>query len=267
MPAVASLKATANWHCTWDKLDDSMLLVGVWRYGVGNWEDMQKDEGLGFHDKFFLEAHKKGTGSGEKNSMPAATHLLRRVEYLLHVVYQAEADNVKASNKKRDDADGAAHRPKPKVKKPSRERIDAEPLQRGKPADDQNAGYDSMDDDACKDALRPVKHQLKALKSLTKSGASMDKKEKVAFLRANVGPVAQHVNKIVAARPSNEREKFEKHLWVFISYFWPNPVDWQKLRATAAKMLAPSASDEPAAKKPKIDPPSRASFLSLSLVP
>ena len=65
---VDNIRPTLNWSCKWSATDDSMLLVGAFMHGFGNWELIQKDERLGLQGKFFLEESKKGEGEeGEEN--------------------------------------------------------------------------------------------------------------------------------------------------------------------------------------------------------
>jgi len=98
-----SLKPTHGWASPWYAQDDAMLLVGIWRYGFGAWEQMEADEELGLKNKVFLEegkrkhieaakeAAKEGGEEGEKAKeksklIPNAIHLVRRGDYLLNAL-------------------------------------------------------------------------------------------------------------------------------------------------------------------------------------
>ena len=35
-----------HWGIKWDVFDDSMLLVGMYQYGVGSWEAIKNDQSL-----------------------------------------------------------------------------------------------------------------------------------------------------------------------------------------------------------------------------
>jgi len=82
---VDNVRPTLNWSCKWSATDDSMLLVGAFMHGFGNWELIQKDERLGLQGKFFLEESKKGEDNGAK-PIPNAIHLVRRGDYLLQIL-------------------------------------------------------------------------------------------------------------------------------------------------------------------------------------
>jgi len=79
---VDNIRPTLNWSGRWGPQDDSMLLVGAFIYGFGNWEAMAKDPKLGLDGKFFLEEGKKGEDSASR-PIPNAIHLVRRGDFLL----------------------------------------------------------------------------------------------------------------------------------------------------------------------------------------
>jgi chromodomain-helicase-DNA-binding protein 1 len=80
-----NIRPTLNWSGRWGPQDDSMLLVGAYLYGFGNWEAMAKDPKLGLDGKFFLEEGKKGEDSANK-PIPNAIHLVRRGDFLLGIL-------------------------------------------------------------------------------------------------------------------------------------------------------------------------------------
>lgn len=42
---------SVHWGVTWDVPDDSMLLVGIFEYGLGSWEAIKADESLSLSSK------------------------------------------------------------------------------------------------------------------------------------------------------------------------------------------------------------------------
>lgn len=66
----------ANFDVDWDVEDDSKLLRGVYQYGMGSWEAIKMDPGLGVSDKILLNDDKK----------PQAKHLQARTDYLLKIL-------------------------------------------------------------------------------------------------------------------------------------------------------------------------------------
>lgn len=86
---VDNIRPTLNWSGRWGTQDDSMLLVGAFIYGFGNWEAMAKDPKLNLDGKFFLEEGKKGEDAASR-PIPNAIHLVRRGDYLLGILREHE---------------------------------------------------------------------------------------------------------------------------------------------------------------------------------
>jgi chromodomain-helicase-DNA-binding protein 1 len=82
---IENIRPTLNWSGRWGPQEDSMLLVGAFLYGFGNWEAMAKDSRLGLDGKFFLEEGKKGEDSSTR-PIPNAIHLVRRGDFLLGIL-------------------------------------------------------------------------------------------------------------------------------------------------------------------------------------
>ncbi|CAI8057331.1 Chromodomain-helicase-DNA-binding protein 2 [Geodia barretti] len=61
----------------WSPVDDSRLLVGILKHGIGNWDSIRDDPDLNMGKKILLE---------DKSRKPQASHLLTRVEYLLKLL-------------------------------------------------------------------------------------------------------------------------------------------------------------------------------------
>jgi chromodomain-helicase-DNA-binding protein 1 len=79
-----------NWPgVRWAAVDDARLLVGVMEHGIGNWDSIRDDPHLNMGNKIL---------SAEKSRKPQASHLLRRVEYLLKLmVIEAKTRSKKVS--------------------------------------------------------------------------------------------------------------------------------------------------------------------------
>lgn len=66
----------AHFDVEWDALEDSKLLIGIYQYGMGSWEQIKMDPSLGIGDKILSNEDKK----------PQAKHLQSRAEYLLKIL-------------------------------------------------------------------------------------------------------------------------------------------------------------------------------------
>lgn len=100
-------KGTSGWHCDWGTTDDNHLLIGVYLYGLGGWEELEEDDRLGMRGKLFLEegkvqltgsankggndneepprppVHPGSVPNGKSRPIPNGVHLGRRTDYLL----------------------------------------------------------------------------------------------------------------------------------------------------------------------------------------
>ena len=66
----------AHFDVEWNATEDSKLLMGIYQYGMGSWEQIKMDPSLGISDKILSNEDKK----------PQAKHLQSRAEYLLKVL-------------------------------------------------------------------------------------------------------------------------------------------------------------------------------------
>lgn len=182
-------------------------MVGVWKHGHGNWEAIAKDDTLGLKDKFFLDDAKIKAGDKEKRNIPNSIHLVRRADYLTHLLREFDG-NLNSYSK-----NPAPSRPAPPKSKPSMDRDrdrererdrdrdrDARPSDASRPpkrkatpdysSSDEESVYDSMDEADCKEILRPVKRELKRLKMSTDH---MSREEKVAHLKACLSAIGSRI--------------------------------------------------------------------------
>lgn len=77
---------TSKWDSSppWTSRDDSMLLVGIYKHGFGNWKAIQDDPKLGLSTKFFLGGERSKLDKNRK--LPKKLHLDRRGTYLLREI-------------------------------------------------------------------------------------------------------------------------------------------------------------------------------------
>ncbi|WFD36563.1 DNA helicase [Malassezia cuniculi] len=244
-----NLKATLNWNCEWGALEDSRLLVGVFRHGFGSWDLIEADEELGLQGHFFLEQGKRGSepkedaaGKGKSRPIPNAIHLVRRGDYLLKTL--------------RESVSGPPERPAEEKKKkrthsaaPAKERSKRSAAQYSSDSESDD-GYSSMDELECKELMRPCKKQLKTLRDDTEH---LEREQKVATLKECLSAIGGHIDHLLETKFKDHspeaREKWYEHLWAFSSFFWPKKVKPEKLRAIFAKLTGHAAKDEAIAKR------------------
>lgn len=249
------LKSVHGWNCEWDEDCDARLLVGTKKYGYGAWTFIRDDPRLKFGDKFYLEEHrvdKKVNREKTGAKVPGAVHLGRRVDYLISVLKGEAVHTNNDGNKKRvigtkervrkseSPAVTTPQPPKKAAAKVKRDPVKRESIKRetpkhespvakkpAAPSEADYSDYESMDDDACKATLVPVKASLKRLK---KGEDGLDKKEWLVVLKRELSTVGGHIDAELKKVPEKEREKTQKHLWAFASFFWPIRVKSKKIR-------------------------------------
>ncbi|KAF9469913.1 SNF2 family N-terminal domain-containing protein [Collybia nuda] len=275
---IENIRPTLNWSGRWGPQDDSMLLVGAFLYGFGNWETMAKDSKLGLEGKFFLEEGKKGEDSASR-PIPNAIHLVRRGDFLLSILREhdeklrsyesslrikgqlkvsasppptamASTSSYSSSLKRRAESEAVASVDDSSSRKRKR---------RPTPTFTDSESSDecpSMDEGATKEELRPVKKQLKQLKL---SGEDMPRDDKVAILKDSLAAIGRRIEHVLNTKQAagEDRERWRRHLWTFVTLFWPKKVKASKLEEIHAKMVmkeaAPRAqSDNSSLKKPRV---------------
>ncbi|OSX66449.1 hypothetical protein POSPLADRAFT_1177922 [Postia placenta MAD-698-R-SB12] len=276
---IDNIRPTLNWSGRWGPQEDSMLLVGAYLYGFGNWEAMAKDARLGLEGKFFLEEGKKGEDAASK-PIPNAIHLVRRGDFLLSIIREHD-EKLRAitTNLRKGQTMGMSASPPPPVASTSyngsmKRRAESEAVasvdegstkrrkRRPTPTFTDSSSSDecpSMDEATTKEELRPVKKQLKNLKL---SGGDMPRDDKVAILKESLAAIGKRIELVLIQKQAagEDRDRWRRHLWTFVTLFWPKKVKAGKLEEIHAKMVmkegaAPraSSSDGPSApKKPRL---------------
>jgi len=81
-----------------------------------------------------------------------------------------------------------------------------------------------MDEAACKELMRPCKASLKRLRETE----NLPREEKVNALKECLSNIGGRIGHLLtdefAAVSQAERERQERHLWSFVTFFWPRPV-------------------------------------------
>ncbi|KAF9049967.1 SNF2 family N-terminal domain-containing protein [Panaeolus papilionaceus] len=261
---IDNIRPTLNWSGRWGPQDDSMLLVGAYIHGFGNWEAMAKDPKLGLEGKFFLEEGKKGEDAASR-PIPNAIHLVRRGDFLLGILREHEEKlrSYESSLRKSGQLKVSASPPPAALASTSashisnlKRRAESEAMasiddgstrkrkRRPTPTFTDSESSDecpSMDEAATKEELRPVKKQLKQLKL---SGEDMPRDDKVAILKDSLAAIGRRIELVLNAKEAagEDRDRWRRHLWTFVTLFWPKKVKASKLEEIHAKMVMKEAT-------------------------
>ncbi|CAA7261700.1 unnamed protein product [Cyclocybe aegerita] len=275
---IDNIRPTLNWSGRWGPQDDSMLLVGAYLYGFGNWEAMAKDPKLGLEGKFFLEEGKKGEDAASR-PIPNAIHLVRRGDFLLSILQEHDEKlrSYESSLRHKGQLKVSTSPPPTAMASTSshasslKRRAESEAMasiddgssrkrkRRPTPTFTDSESSDecpSMDEAATKEELRPVKKQLKQLKL---SGEDMPRDDKVAILKDSLAAIGRRIELVLNAKEAagEDRDRWRRHLWTFVTLFWPKKVKASKLEEIHAKMVMKEAAprqqvDPNAAKKQRL---------------
>ncbi|KAF9793017.1 SNF2 family N-terminal domain-containing protein [Thelephora terrestris] len=252
---VDNIRPVLNWSGRWGPQEDAMLLVGAFLYGFGNWEAMQKDPKLGLEGKFFLEEAKKGEDSSSK-PIPNAIHLVRRGDFLLGILREHDEKYRSYENSMKRKVHTASPTPVASSSHGTKRRADSEishsvdegfsrkRKRRATPTFTDSESSDecpSMDEAATKEELRPVKKQLKDLKL---SGEDMPREKKVAILKDSLSAIGRRIEAVLKAKAAagEDAARWKRHLWTFVTLFWPKKVRASKLEEIHGKMVMKESS-------------------------
>jgi len=228
--------------------------------------------------KFFLEEGKKGDDSASR-PIPNAIHLVRRGDFLLGCLreHDEKLRSYESSLRNKGQLKGSTSPPPTAVAssshsgsmKPRRAESEAvasvddgasrKRKRRPTPTFTDSESSDecpSMDESATKAELRPVKKQLKQLKL---SGEDMPRDDKVAILKDSLAAIGRRIEVVLNQKreAGEDRERWRRWLWTFVTLFWPKKVKASKLEEIHAKMMmkesAPRAGAEggSVSKKPR----------------
>lgn len=245
-------KPVTSWDCEWDIKDDSMLLLGVHQFGYGSWQQIRDDPLLGLQTKLFLDTPKD---KDDAKKVPGLIHLGRRVDYLFSLLSEDDAKDTK----KRKVANGKSHVPKTSTPETKRKKTE-KPKPKPKPVvkkekvsnikevnkvkeEPQNDGYEleyeSMDEEYCKECLKPIS---KSLMKLHKGQKGIEKSEFKMVLKTELVNVGDFIQKFI--EENHHQEKLAKHLWGYAGLYWPNKVPSKKITEMYTR-LKQSAAHKP----------------------
>lgn len=119
--------------------------------------------------------------------------------------------------------------------------------------EESDSGTESVDEDWCKSAMRPVK---KTLKTLRDDADGLKGTAKLNLLKESLSVIGARIEDILdrecKGKKLSNRARLDRHLWHFVTFFWPGKdnVRGKKIRRIYTKMLdqdtTPGAGLKPA---------------------
>ena len=218
-----SLKPVSKWSCTWTPKDDSMLLVGIYKYGWGNWDAIQGDSALGFEGKFSLSA-------SEEKFIPKKDHLSRRAEYILKVLAE---DTLIVEKKKKPKNEKNEKISKEVENEEKKSEIEKKP--RAAPIEKKK-----FDPSLYKEVFRPILSQLEELDRARENPESV-----VMMIQKYMKTIGDHIECHLKTIPEKEQKSIEKDLWKVVAMYWPNDeIKPQQLKNLYSKIVLKESKQE-----------------------
>jgi chromodomain-helicase-DNA-binding protein 1 len=242
-----------SWTCRWGQKEDAMLLVGIYKHGNGNWARIRDDKSLNLQEKMFLDAQ------DNIDAIPKAVHLQRRSEYLLKVL-RTEATKAQArhnlkktaskSSRAKSNTPATPGRPKSRRLQDKEQNKESDLSEQGIGGSDSGddhdhasekekaaSDYDSMDEAYCKELLRPCKKQLRCLRD---EASQLSGSEKAELIKTCLLEVGSEIDKILSRMGPKDTPTLRRHLWFFVSFFWPITQSSRKIEELYNKIVAKS---------------------------
>ncbi|KAG7923917.1 hypothetical protein KL905_000071 [Ogataea polymorpha] len=234
-------KPVNGWSCKWTIKQDTMLLIGVYKFGYGAWTQIRDDPILGLQNMMYLETPPAGASKEEKEKMskriPASIHLVRRTDYLLGFLKEIQSNAGSHTEPKEPKKNS---RPKKTTKKSSTPDVESKsgtpkPVGSGasSPTSSQPTLYQVMKNNKSSspeaqkqkkpassgtksehDLLKPVDKDLKIWES---KGKGLDKAEWGSKLKSSLISIGNQIEKV-----SKNDAKLNGKLWAMAQKSWPN---------------------------------------------
>ncbi|GAB4815465.1 hypothetical protein N2152v2_002511, partial [Parachlorella kessleri] len=264
--AAGEIPSTTQWMkaCAWSPRDDAMLLLGVFRHGVGSWDRVALDEELKLSEKLAVAAAERCKDHAAQHlptakrpeTLPKASHLDTRAYALLRQLDKAHhreagagggggraAGSSRAARGSGAAAAAAAHGPLPGTRvrpgsapgssKPPRPPPvgAAGPGTGGGGARAAGGGGLSVEE-----AERLLGSQLmvivRKVRTLQRKGGEMDKDLVLNKTRKYMATIGDRIGEVVAAQQADHAQPAQQQrqrLWAFVSSYTENSMSGEKL--------------------------------------
>merc|ERR1719330_855293 len=210
----------AHYDVAWGNEEDSKLLIGIYCYGLGSWEQIKSDRSLELSGKILLNASCK----------PQEKHLDVRAAYLLRCLKKKATEGEdkptptpkkkaasKEVNQVMEDEKKQKEKKSKKKDEKKKEKQKSGPVHIGS-SDQLNlkANLDKETFSQCKDKMRAVKKHLKAL---DKPDPNLTPDEQVTNTRKCLVKIGKHIDSLIVEMSEEQGRDWKGSLWLFVSNF------------------------------------------------
>eukprot|EP01133_Synstelium_polycarpum_P017185 gene17185-20476_t len=236
-----------SWAIKWGPKEDAMLLMGIFKYGNGNWEAIHKDTTLGLESVISM-----GPADDQDTTKLKQAALQRRVDSLLKSAKESVISKTKAVV---TTASGSA----------TRQPLSKKRIRRPKEESDDDAEYDDDDFKTKKKVkstttstrkvvskassiIEDSKH-LEKFKELSDSTIQMSREDKVRKTKKYLLSLGNEISSVLDKNKQGRKDVLENHLWYYASQFTARGGDELKLLYNKMKKASQPDPNPPLKKK------------------
>jgi chromodomain-helicase-DNA-binding protein 1 len=210
-----------KWPVDWTITHDSMLLLGVFEYGIGAWDQIFEDERFGFTS--MVDA------SGKR--LIASSMLKNRVSYLLSTLRDEASGKQTEISKKSTSVDETTDNDKASVKRKNDSQTDEKSAKKSKPSKSKEFKVEDKIMEKCIQSLQTDKedriHISKLAKFCKDKNLSEDQKTLSKYMERVAKVIHHHIGLI--AKEESDYEKYELHFWTLVETLISSGLGGEKL--------------------------------------
>lgn len=215
----------------WKSSNDAMLLVGVYRYGLGNWLSIAQDSSLGLGDKIGVSGNKLS-----KTGAPDSTKLMRRIVTLLRELERELQSSIKNPSRSESNSKSEAKAMERKGSKSSKSR-NAKTSKKSKDtrassvASGDGGGYDQMKRKRL-DLRDSYKKTLRELRLLSRNDSEVNSAEKIRRTKQCLLILGRGIDE-----HSGSSEDVEANLWSYVHAVCKTSLAGERLQAIYKRIV------------------------------
>lgn len=233
-----TIKPPSYPNIRWKSSNDAMLLVGVYRYGLGNWLNIAHDSTLGLGDKIGVSGNKQS-----KAGAPDSTKLMRRIVTLLRELEREIHSSHKAHSKSEPAIKSEMKAAERKGSKSSKSRSaknaknSKKEMKTSSVASGEGKSYDLMKQKRLD--LRDVyKKTLRELRLLSKDDSTVEASEKIRRTKQCLLVLGRGIDEHSGLSPD-----VETNLWSYVHAVCKTSLPGDRLQTIYKRIVAAEADE------------------------
>lgn len=200
-----SVKLPAYSNVRWKSSHDAMLLVGVYRHGLGNWLNIAQDTSLGLGDKIGVSGNKQS-----KPGAPDSTKLMRRIFTLLRELEKELQSAHRNPSRGMPNSNSDVLLIPNNSAKQSKSRSTKKKNRRGSLSEEVSRGSNDLKRKRL-DLRDSHKKSLRELRLLSRSDSDVDPREKIVRTKKCLLKLGRGIDE-----HAGSSEEIESNLWKYV---------------------------------------------------